>query len=107
MVTHPRILDNTVRKTDDRRKRKRAEKADRRAAEESAQEQEVKRLKNVKGTEIQQRSGQILCLHLVIHGTLIAVTVGMQLLIDAMHSNQARQAPHIAIAQLLDKGIAV
>lgn len=57
MVTHPRVLDNTVRKTDDRRKRKRAEKAERQAAEESVQEQEVKRLKNLKGAEIQARSG--------------------------------------------------
>lgn len=57
MVTHPRVLDNTVRKTDDRRKRKRAEKAERRAAEDGVQEQEVKRLKNLKGAEIQARSG--------------------------------------------------
>ena len=74
MVTHPRVLDNTVRKTDDRRKRKRAEKAERRAAEESAQDQEVKRLKNLKGEEIQQRSGWILLLailpHLVVDLTL-------------------------------------
>ena len=60
MVTHPRVLENTVRKTDDRRKRKRAEKAERRAIEESAEEQEVKRLKNLKGEEIQQRSGWII-----------------------------------------------
>lgn len=83
MVTHPRVLDNTVRKTDDRRKRKRAEKADRRAAEESAQEQEVKRLKNLKGTEIQQRSGRIECLHLVVHGTLAAVTVCLNAIIHS------------------------
>lgn len=60
MVTHPRVLENTVRKTDDRRKRKRAEKAERRAIEESAEEQEVKRLKNLKGEEIHQRSGWII-----------------------------------------------
>lgn len=68
MVTHPRVPDNTVRKTDDRRKRKRAEKAERRAVEESAQEQEVKRLKNLKGEEIQQRSGWICCLRLATCG---------------------------------------
>ncbi len=55
MVTHPRILENTVRKTDDRRKRKRAEKAQRKAAQESIQQQEVKRLKNLKGQQIQER----------------------------------------------------
>ncbi len=55
MVTHPRILENTVRKTDDRRKRKRAEKAQRKAAQESIQQEEVKRLKNIKGHQIQER----------------------------------------------------
>ena len=60
MVTHPRVMENTVRKTDDRRKRKRAEKAERKAAEESTQEQDVKRLKNLKGQEIQTRSGCML-----------------------------------------------
>lgn len=55
MVTHPRTMDNMVRKTDDRRKRKRAEKAERKAAEASAQQQEVKRLKNLKGQQIQER----------------------------------------------------
>ena len=62
MVTHPRVLDNTVRKADDRRKRKRAEKAERQAAEVTAQEQEVKRLKNLKGEEIHQRSEWIFLL---------------------------------------------
>ena len=56
VVTHPRIMESTVRKADDRRKRKRADKAERKAAEESAQEQEVKRLKNLKGQQIQERS---------------------------------------------------
>ena len=55
MVTHPRTMDNMVRKTDDRRKRKRAEKAERKAAEANAQQQEVKRLKNLKGQQIQER----------------------------------------------------
>ncbi|DBA96751.1 TPA: hypothetical protein ACH3X1_015590 [Trebouxia sp. C0004] len=59
MVTHPRILENTVRKTDDRRKRKRAEKAQRKAAQESIQQQEVKRLKNLKGRQIQERLQRI------------------------------------------------
>lgn len=55
MVTYPRVLDNTVRKPDERRKRKRAAKAERQAAEQSAQQQEVKRLKNLKSQEIQAR----------------------------------------------------
>ncbi|KAL0049758.1 hypothetical protein WJX82_009349 [Trebouxia sp. C0006] len=59
MVTHPRILENTVRKTDDRRKRKRAEKAQRKAAQESIQQEEVKRLKNLKGQQIQERLQRI------------------------------------------------
>ncbi|KAL0032245.1 hypothetical protein WJX79_000491 [Trebouxia sp. C0005] len=59
MITHPRILENTVRKTDDRRKRKRAEKAQRKAAQESIQQQEVKRLKNLKGQQIQERLQRI------------------------------------------------
>lgn len=59
MVTHPRVLENTVRKTDDRRKRKRAEKAQRKAAQESIQQQEVKRLKNLKGQQIQERLQRI------------------------------------------------
>ena len=55
MVTHPRVMENTVRKTDDRRKHKRAEKAERKAAELSVQQEEVKRLKNLKGQQIQER----------------------------------------------------
>lgn len=55
MVTYPRVLEHTVRKTDDRRKCKRAEKSERRAAEESAEQAEVKRLKNLKNEEIQGR----------------------------------------------------
>ena len=55
MVTYPRVLDHTVRKTDDRRKRKRAEKSERQAAEQRAQQAQVKRLKNLKNEEIQDR----------------------------------------------------
>lgn len=58
MVTHPRVMESTVRKTDDRRKRKRAEKTERRAAEQDVQQQEVKRLKNLKGQQIQDRCAE-------------------------------------------------
>ena len=83
MVTHPRVLDNTVRKTDDRRKRKRAEKAERRAAEESVQEQEVRRLKNLKGEEIQQRSGWIFLL--TRGGRLDSLTLWLQVSFRAVY----------------------
>ena len=55
MVTHSRVMEHVVRKPDDRRKRKRAEKAERKAGEQTTQQQEVKRLKNLKSQEIQDR----------------------------------------------------
>lgn len=44
-----------MRKEDDRRKRKRAEKAERKAEEESRRKEELKRLKNLKKQEIQEK----------------------------------------------------
>lgn len=48
-------IDGTVRKADDRRKRARADKAARQAAEEAARQAEVRRLKNLKKAEIEEK----------------------------------------------------
>ena len=48
-------MEGTVRKEDDRRKRKRQEKAERLAAEEEARRAELKRLKNLKKAEIEDK----------------------------------------------------
>lgn len=55
IVGHPRIIEDVVRKKDDKRARKRKEKAERQAAEEAARRDEVKRLKNLKKAEIQDK----------------------------------------------------
>lgn len=55
IVTHPRQIEGTVRKEDDRRRRARAEKAARQAAEEEARRAEVRRLKNLKKAEIEDK----------------------------------------------------
>jgi len=55
LVTHPRQIEGTVRKEDDRRKKTRAEKAARKLAEEEERRSEVKRLKNLKKAEIEGR----------------------------------------------------
>lgn len=55
IVTHPRQIEGSVRKADDRRKRKREEKADRQKVELSQREQELKRLKNLKKQDIHDR----------------------------------------------------
>lgn len=55
IVTHPRIVEGIVRKTDDRRKQKRAEKAARKAQEEEERRIEIKRLKNLKKGEIEEK----------------------------------------------------
>eukprot|EP00887_Chlorella_sp_A99_P002553 scaffold6.g2553.t1 len=59
IVTHPRKLEGTVRKEDDRRRRARAEKAARKVAEEAARREEVKRLKNLKRQEIEERMTRV------------------------------------------------
>lgn len=59
LVTHPRQLEGTIRKEDDRRKRQRAEKAARKAAEEESRRAEVKRLKNLKKAEIEDRLHEV------------------------------------------------
>lgn len=59
LVTHPRVIEDTVRKEDDRRKRKRAEKAERKALEEEKRKTEVRRLKNLKKAEIQERLDEV------------------------------------------------
>ncbi|GAB4820679.1 hypothetical protein N2152v2_007725 [Parachlorella kessleri] len=59
IVTYPRKLEGVVRKEDDRRKRKRADKAERLRAEESQRQQELKRLKNLKKQEIEEKLSEI------------------------------------------------
>ena len=52
---HPRVIDGIVRKQDDKRKRKRAEKAERLKEQEERHREEVKRLKNLKKKEIEDK----------------------------------------------------
>ncbi|PSC75398.1 KRI1-like protein [Micractinium conductrix] len=59
IITYPRNMEGTVRKEDDRRKRKRQEKAERLAAEEEARRAELKRLKNLKKAEIEDKLHEI------------------------------------------------
>jgi protein KRI1 len=55
IVGHPRVIEDAVRKKDDKRARKRREKAERKVADEAARREEVKRLKNLKKAEIQDK----------------------------------------------------
>jgi protein KRI1 len=55
IVGHPRVITDVVRKKDDKRARKRKEKAERKEAERKAAEEELKRMKNLKKMEIQDR----------------------------------------------------
>ena len=48
-------IEGSVRKEDDRRKRQRAEKAERQAAAEEPRRAEVRRLKNLKKAEIEDK----------------------------------------------------
>lgn len=59
LVTYPRQLEGTIRKEDDKRKRQRADKAARKEAEEEARRAEVKRLKNLKKAEIEDRLQEV------------------------------------------------
>ncbi|KAL4428120.1 hypothetical protein ABPG75_002209 [Micractinium tetrahymenae] len=59
IITYPRNVEGTVRKEDDRRKRKRQEKAERLAAEEEQRRAEVRRLKNLKKAEIEEKLQEI------------------------------------------------
>lgn len=59
IVTHPRNIEGTIRKEDDRRKRKRQEKAERVEQEEKQRREEIKRLKNLKKAEINEKLGQV------------------------------------------------
>lgn len=56
-MSYPRTIDGAVRKPDDRRKRARDAKKARKDAEEAARREEVKRLKNLKRAEIEDRWG--------------------------------------------------
>jgi protein KRI1 len=54
-VSYPRQIEGAVRKPDDRRKRAREAKKQRQAAAEEARREEVKRLKNLKKREIEDK----------------------------------------------------
>ncbi|CAI5729568.1 hypothetical protein KXD40_003570 [Peronospora effusa] len=53
--THARHIDDTMRREDDSRKRKRAERKERKALERQKKEEELRRLKNLKQAEIEQK----------------------------------------------------
>ena len=59
IAVHPRIVEGLIRKTDDKRKRKRAEKAERIEEERSKHSEEVKRLKNLKMMEIEDKISKL------------------------------------------------
>eukprot|EP00890_Picochlorum_soloecismus_P004968 jgi/Picsp_1/5472/NSC_02831-R1_protein len=59
IVTHARQIDDVVRKSDDRRKLKRAEKAARKAQEEEERRLELKQLKNLKKAEIEKKLEEV------------------------------------------------
>lgn len=59
IVTHPRTVEGAIRKEDDRRKKKRAEKAARLEEQEAQRREEVKRLKNLKKAEIDEKLRQV------------------------------------------------
>ncbi|KAE8882016.1 hypothetical protein PF005_g7529 [Phytophthora fragariae] len=53
--THSRRIEDTMRREDDSRKRKRAERKERKALERQKKEEELRRLKNLKQAEIEQK----------------------------------------------------
>ncbi|GFR40096.1 hypothetical protein Agub_g644 [Astrephomene gubernaculifera] len=55
IVTHPRVVEGTIRKPDDKRKRQRDAKKQRLEEAEEAAREEVKRLKNLKKQEIESK----------------------------------------------------
>ena len=55
LISHPRHIEGTIRKENDKRKRQRAEKEARKKAEQEAHVAEIRRLKNLKKAEIQQK----------------------------------------------------
>lgn len=59
LTTHPRQIEGTVRKEDDRRKQKRKEKKERLQAEEDQRRAELRRLKNLKKAEIGDKLKEI------------------------------------------------
>jgi protein KRI1 len=56
-VGYPRVIEGVVRKPDDRRKRQRDAKKERLQVAEEERREEVKRLKNLKRREIEERWG--------------------------------------------------
>ncbi|KAF5829462.1 hypothetical protein DUNSADRAFT_16043 [Dunaliella salina] len=55
IASHPRVIEGTVRKEDDRRKRQREAKKQRKEAEMAQHAEEIKRLKNLKKKEIEEK----------------------------------------------------
>ncbi len=58
IVSHPRQVDGSVRRPDDRRKKSRDAKKERQREAEAQREEEIKRLKNLKKKEIEERCVQ-------------------------------------------------
>jgi protein KRI1 len=55
IISHPRVIGDSVRKQDERRKRQRDAKAARLQAEREVQQEELKQLKNIKKQEIEEK----------------------------------------------------
>lgn len=59
IISHPRIIEDSVRKDESSRKRKRKEREERKKAEMQVQYEEIKRLKNLKKMEMQEKLQKI------------------------------------------------
>eukprot|EP01135_Chromosphaera_perkinsii_P001853 Nk52_evm2s212 gene=Nk52_evmTU2s212 len=59
LVAYPRQIDDSVRRSDDRRKEKRRQRAERKKEEKLRKQEELKRLKNLKKAEIAKKLKQI------------------------------------------------